>query len=103
MANITIRPATPGDAPAINEIHAYYVKNTVITFMFEPCTDAETVEKYDAIKSQNLPYIVAVTEEGKVLGYSNCSGFRSSKVRRHCRSPSPKSFINETMRDPIYG
>ena len=38
---VTIRPATEADAPALAAIYAPYVRDTAITFEYEPPTSEE--------------------------------------------------------------
>lgn len=76
----TIRPAVLKDAPAINAIHAYYVLNTVITFLLEPLTDKQADQKHVTITETGLPYLVAVdNHDQSILGYTYASPFRSAK------------------------
>lgn len=63
-----IRIATPGDAPAIQDIYRYYVENTAITFEFE----VPSVEEFQRRIKKTLeryPYLVA-EEDGEVIGYA---------------------------------
>ncbi len=66
--SVIIRTATPLDAPRIQEIYAYYVKNTAVSYEYSPPTADEmasrikhTLEKY--------PYLV-VERDGRVMGYA---------------------------------
>lgn len=65
---VCIRPATPGDAPALLSIYAPYVRETAITFEYEvPSVDEfrarieRTLERY--------PYLVA-ERDGRAVGYA---------------------------------
>jgi L-amino acid N-acyltransferase YncA len=95
-----IRPATPSDMPTITKINEHYTLNTVITFKTEVTTCEQHVANLEKVRSQKLPYLVAVsaptpestpapssteikaeetsTSESKVIGYAYVSGFRSS-------------------------
>jgi L-amino acid N-acyltransferase YncA len=75
---MSIRPARSEDIPAINAIHAYYVLNTVITFLLEPLSDEATLAKFEGIKAEGLPFLVAVQDD-TILGYTYVSPFRSAK------------------------
>jgi phosphinothricin acetyltransferase len=75
---LTIRPALISDVPAINAIHAHYVLNTVITFLLEPLSDETATAKYETIKKEGLPYLVAC-DENRVLGFTYVSPFRNAK------------------------
>lgn len=77
---VLLRPAEERDIPHINQIHKYFVENTVITFSTVPKTNEEVLSGYRSVLSSGLPYIVAVDESsGAVLGYTYASGFRSAK------------------------
>lgn len=78
--DITVRRATPADIPAINEIHKYYVENSVITFVMEPNSDEAALENYNKVMNEGLPYLVAASNiDGKVLGYAYVVSFRGVK------------------------
>ena len=75
-----IRPAIPQDIPSISLIHRHYVLNTVITFSTEPKWDTAALKDYDEIKSEGLPYLVALNADSKnILGYCYASPFRGVK------------------------
>lgn len=77
--SVILRPANESDIPSINAIHKYYIENTVITFTVIPKTDEEALKGYHAVTTNGLPYIVAVDEHDKVLGYCYASPFRGVK------------------------
>ena len=67
-SDITLRVATPDDAPELLRIYAYYVEHTAITYEYDvPALSdfrsriAHTLERY--------PYLVAVCDE-KIIGYA---------------------------------
>ena len=70
---MTIRTASPDDAPRLAEIYAYYVKNTAVSFEYDVPTTAEfrcriieTLRQY--------PYFV-VEDMGTVQGYTYAGPF----------------------------
>ncbi len=70
---IRVRDANLSDAERIQEIYAYYVKHTAITFEYEVPTREEfqnrmrhTMEKY--------PYLV-IEKDGMVMGYAYAGAF----------------------------
>ena len=78
---LTLRVATPQDAPALLEIYTPYVRNTAITFELEvPSVEefasriATTLEKY--------PYIVAVYK-GAVCAYAYADTFKGRAAYDH--------------------
>ena len=71
--NFQIRMAKPGDAEALLEIYAFYVKNTAITFEYE----VPSVQEFETrIRKtlQKYPYLVAETKEG-IAGYAYAGAF----------------------------
>ncbi|MDN3496368.1 GNAT family N-acetyltransferase [Planococcus sp. APC 4015] len=79
-----IRPARESDVPDIREIYNYYVTNSVVTFDEKKWTIAQWREKLDRLKQAGLPFLVAESPSGQVLGYalvqpmSSKSGYRFS-------------------------
>lgn len=75
---ITIRVATPEDAPALCSIYTPYVKETAITFEYD-CPSVEVfAERIQAIL-EKYPYLVA--EEGEaVVGYAYASPFHNNRT-----------------------
>ena len=77
-----IRPVVDGDIPDIREIYNYYVTNSVVTFDEKRWTHAQWVEKFDHLTKLGLPFLVAVSPTGQILGYglvspwTGKSGFR---------------------------
>lgn len=77
-----IRPARREDMPDVREIYNYYVTNSVVTFDEKRWTHAQWTEKFDYLQKLKLPFLVAVSPTGQVLGYglvapwTGKSGFR---------------------------
>lgn len=70
---VTIRFATPGDAPALLDIYAPYVERTAITFEYQ----VPTVEEFTRRISSTLafyPYLVAEVD-GEAVGYAYAGRF----------------------------
>jgi len=65
-----IRPARLEDLQAICEIYNYYILNSVVTFDIEVYDRQFWVDKLEYLKSQEFPFIVAVSPAGQVLGYA---------------------------------
>jgi L-amino acid N-acyltransferase YncA len=86
---MTVRPAIEGDIEAVTAIYAHYVLNGTSTFEFEPPTPAEMADRFEAIISLNLPYLVIETE-GAVAGYAYAGPFR------------PRPAYRFTVEDSIY-
>lgn len=77
-----IRPAVRTDMADVREIYNYYVTNSVVTFDEKKWSHAQWVEKFDYLHKLGLPFLVAVSPSGQVLGYglvspwTGKSGFR---------------------------
>lgn len=65
-----IRPAERGDLPDIREIYNYYVTNSVVTFDEKKWTHAAWGQKFDYLSKLGLPFLVAVSPTGQILGYA---------------------------------
>lgn len=65
-----IRPATPADIPDIREIYNYYVTNSVVTFDEKRWTLRQWREKFDHLAKLELPFLVAESPSGQILGYA---------------------------------
>ena len=65
-----IRPAREADIPDIREIYNYYVTNSVVTFDEKRWTLGQWREKYDHLTKLGLPFLVAESPSGQVLGYA---------------------------------
>lgn len=73
MGAVTIRVASPDDAPALLGIYAPYVEETAITFEYEVPTEAEFRRRIEATGAR-YPYLVA-EQDGTILGYAYLSAF----------------------------
>ncbi len=78
--NVSVRPATAGDAKAIRAIYAPIVRETTISFEMEPPDTAEIRRRMEA-GPVRLPWLVA--EMGRdVAGYAYAAAFRSRPAYR---------------------
>jgi len=87
---ITIRGAYETDMYAVMEIYNYYVQNSVVTFDLEPLKLGDWIDKYRWIQSLQLPFLVAVTESGYILGFAYVAPWRQ------------KAAYKRTVEDSIY-
>lgn len=74
-APITIRTATPDDAAACLAIYAPYVRDTVISFEYEPPTADEFRARMRAVLPHK-PWLVAEVD-GRTAGYAYATTFRA--------------------------
>ena len=65
-----IREAEPRDLPDIREIYNHYVTNSVVTFDEKKWSHAKWREKYDRLRTLDLPFLVAQSPSGQILGYA---------------------------------
>jgi phosphinothricin acetyltransferase len=86
-----IRPATLDDLPALTEIYNYYVVQTAVTFDLHPFLPEHRRAWFDdhaAVGRHRL--IVAVEEDGTVLGYASTSRWR------------PRAAYETTVESSVY-
>ncbi len=68
--SFAIRPARREDIPHVREIYNHYVTNSVVTFDEKKWTMAKWRDKYDDLARLNLPFLVAESPSGQLLGYA---------------------------------
>ncbi len=78
----TIRSAEPTDLPDIREIYNLYVANSTVTFDEDPMTLAEWRSKFAYLQKLGMPFIVAVSPGGIVLGYALVTPWAQKKAYR---------------------
>jgi L-amino acid N-acyltransferase YncA len=77
-----IREAREEDLPDIREIYNHYVRNTVVTFDEDDSTIKEWRTKFSRNEKLGLPFIVAVSPSGQILGYAMVSPWSSKRAYR---------------------
>ncbi len=87
---ITIQAATLQDIPQCAEIYNYYIRNSVVTFDLEPMTLDEWQHKYEWVQSLQLPFVVAESASGQILGFAYVAPWRQ------------KAAYRRTVEDSIY-
>jgi phosphinothricin acetyltransferase len=85
-----IRKATPEDLPAMVEIYNYYIQNSVVTFDMDVMALADWAEKFRWINELGLPFIVAQSPNGQVIGFAYVAPWRQ------------KAAFKRTVEDSIY-
>ena len=78
-----IRPATMRDMPDVREIYNYYVTNSMVTFDEDTMSLKEWRSKFAYLTRLKLPFLVAVSPGGQVLGYALCSPWRQKRAYRY--------------------
>lgn len=79
----SIRDARAQDLPDVREIYNHYVKNSVVTFDEDMMTLKEWREKFDYLKKLDMPFIVAESPSGQVLGYALVTPWKQKKAYRY--------------------
>ena len=77
-----MRPAAPGDLPAIQAIYAHYVLRGLASFEEEPPSVAEMQRRYEDTLARKLPYLVADLG-GTVAGYAYGAPYRTRSAYRY--------------------
>jgi L-amino acid N-acyltransferase YncA len=88
--SVNLRAAEASDSYAICEIYNFYIQNSVVTFDEKPMELRQWQEKLEYLKKQNLPFIVAATDSGEILGFAYVAPWRQ------------KSAYRTTVEDSIY-
>lgn len=76
MTDITFRPFEWRDIPAITAIYRPYVTDTVITFEYDPPSEATMAGRFAALVELGHPIIIA-ERGGEVVGYAYASYYRT--------------------------
>ena len=83
MSDLSIRPATLADIPAITRIYAHAVQHGTASFELEPPDEAEMTRRQQALLDGGFPYLVATgTGENIVLGYAYAGPYRARPAYR---------------------
>jgi len=77
-----IRPVRPEDLPDIREIYNYYVTNSVVTFDEKRWTIAQWREKMAHLDKLDMPFLVAQSPSGQILGYALVQPMSSKSAYR---------------------
>jgi phosphinothricin acetyltransferase len=80
--DFSIRDAELGDLPYIGEIYNYYVTNSSVTFDEDRMSLAKWKSKFTHLQKQGMPFIVAVSPSGQVLGYALVQPWKEKRAYR---------------------
>jgi phosphinothricin acetyltransferase len=72
------------------EIYNYYIQNSVVTFDLDAMVLNDWSEKYKWITNLGLPFIVAETSSGQIIGFAYVAPWRQ------------KAAFKRTVEDSIY-
>jgi L-amino acid N-acyltransferase YncA len=79
----SIRPVEDRDVPDIREIYNHYVTNSVVTFDEKKWTVAQWRDKLAHLRKLDLPFLVAESPSGQVLGYAYVSPWSGKSSYRY--------------------
>lgn len=85
---LRLRQVCAADAAAIAAIYAPYVVETVISFETDPPDADALAQRIAKVRGEDLPWIVAVDEAGKVLGYAYAGRFHARHAYRYTVEPT---------------
>ena len=78
-----IRDARAEDLPDIREIYNYYVANSVVTFDEDPMTLRAWKSKFAYLEKLKMPFLVAESPSGQILGYALVSPWKQKRAYRY--------------------
>jgi phosphinothricin acetyltransferase len=79
----SLRDAAASDLPYVREIYNYYVANSTVTFDEDPMSLAAWRDKFAYLGKLDMPFIVAESPSGQILGYALVSPWRQKKAYRY--------------------
>jgi phosphinothricin acetyltransferase len=82
-----VRPATPGELPAIHSIYGHYVLHGLASFEEEPPSVEELGRRFRDVTGRGLPYLVAEAD-GIVAGFGYCAPYRPRSAYRYALEDS---------------
>jgi phosphinothricin acetyltransferase len=88
--SVSLRAAEAKDCFAICEIYNFYIQNSVVTFDEQTMGLTQWEEKLAYLDKQKLPFIVAESDSGEILGFAYVAPWRQ------------KSAYRTTVEDSIY-
>ena len=87
---MSIRDATPADAPVVAEIYAHHVLHGTGSFEETPPPAQDMADRMSQIAERGLPWLLAEDETGAVLGYAYAMPYR------------PRSGYRFSVEDAVY-
>ena len=79
---VTIRTATSADLKEIVDIYNFYILNSVITFDLEEQNLADWKSKFKWLEGLEMPFVVAVSPSGQILGFGYLAPWRQKAAFR---------------------
>jgi L-amino acid N-acyltransferase YncA len=81
-STLKIRDASAEDCAAICEIYNFYISGTVITFDEQPMQVSSWEQKLNQVRDLKLPFIVAISDSGELLGFAYLAPWRQKSAYR---------------------
>ncbi|MDR6969698.1 N-acetyltransferase family protein [Leifsonia shinshuensis] len=78
----SIREARPEDLPYVREIYNHYVANSTVTFDEDAMTLREWKSKFAYLTKLGMPFIVAESPSGQILGYALVQPWKQKRAYR---------------------
>jgi L-amino acid N-acyltransferase YncA len=78
-----IRQARASDLPAVREIYNHYVANSTVTFDEDAMTLREWKAKFAYLEKLGMPFLVAESPRGHLLGYALVAPWRQKRAYRY--------------------
>ncbi|MFF2390739.1 GNAT family N-acetyltransferase [Agromyces sp. NPDC058104] len=78
-----IRDAVAADLPSVREIYNYYVANSTVTFDEDAMTLAEWRAKFAQLTELGMPFLVAESPSGQLLGYALVAPWKPKRAYRY--------------------
>ncbi|MFC6354878.1 GNAT family N-acetyltransferase [Luethyella okanaganae] len=78
----SLRDATAADLPHVREIYNYYVANSMVTFDEDQMTLREWRSKFEYLSKLGMPFLVAESQSGQILGYALVSPWKQKRAYR---------------------
>lgn len=79
----SIRPARAGDLPHVREIYNHFVSNSVVTLDERRSSIPYWRDKFALLTRLGLPFLVAVSPSGAVLGYAVAQPWAGKNAYRY--------------------
>jgi phosphinothricin acetyltransferase len=82
VSRVDVRDSAEEDLHAIEAIYAHHVAHGLGSFEESPPSREELARRRADVLARGLPYLVAVDETGKVLGYAYAGPYRTRSAYR---------------------
>ncbi len=77
-----LREARAEDLPDVREIYNHYVANSTVTFDEDAMTLKEWKDKFAYLRKLGMPFIVAESSTGQILGYALVTPWKQKRAYR---------------------